>query len=278
MGHKKRSRHRIRPEIASRIAERISSVGFNTVILSGGDPLNFRFKCETYVLIRELKARGIKVIINTSATRLGEHDLCTIIDLDVDRVDISIDSHDPAIHNAQRGRHADTVSAIIDLLEKGYRNVVTTTVVTGFNAPTLLETILWLRKLGVEDVRVQRVFFPGNSLDTGNIMQAMYNVESYLNAPHALKYIELTKRAFEGHSPTCDAYCRMGKEYFVCNAQGILTPCFHRDDIILGNLFEDQIDVLLKTFERHELIMHDVPPCFGSHCASLFDIPTFWRR
>lgn len=277
-GHEKRSRYRVRPEIAGRVAERITSVGFNTVILSGGDPLHSRFKHETYALIRELKDQGLKVIVSTSAARLDEKDLDTIIGLGVDRVDVSIDSCDVAIHDAQRGCHAGTVSSITGLLKKGYRNVATTTVVTNLNAPKLLETILWLRELGVEDVRIQRVFLPGNVGDANGIMQAMYDAEPHLSASHTLRYIELTKHVFEGKPASCFALCRMGKEYFVCNAQGILTPCFHRDDIVLGNLFTDPVGVLLEALERHELIMHDVPPCFGSHCASLFDTPTFWRR
>ncbi len=193
-------------------------------------------------------------------------------------MDISIDSHDAAIHDAQRGYHAGAVSSIVGLLKKGYRNVATTTVVTNLNAPKLLETILWLRELGVDDVRIQRVFLPENTSDVSGIMQAMYDAEPYLRTPHAPRYIELTRHAFEGRPASCFARCRMGKEYFVCNAQGMLTPCFHRNDIVLGNLFEEPVGVLLEALERHDLIMHDVPLCFGSHCASLFDIPTFWRR
>ena len=278
-GHEKRSRFRVQPAMAGHVAERIASVGFSTVILTGGDPLHSRFKHETYVLIAELKARGLKVIINTSAVRLTEDDLDTIIGLGVDRVDISIDSHDADINNALRGRHYDTVSAITGLIERGYRNVVTTTVVTKLNATTLMETISWLKGLGVEDVRIQRVFLPNDSTDEGGvIMQAMRDVEPSLRASHASRYIELTERAFNGRLASCGARCRMGKEYFVCNAQGTLTPCFHREDLVLGNLFEDPLDAVLQALASNELTAHDVPPCFGGHCASLFDIPNFWRE
>lgn len=277
-GHEKRSRHRVYPKNVSFVAERIISVGFDTVILSGGDPLHSRFKHETYVFIRELKIQGLRVIVNTSAACLNEDDLDTIVSLGVDRVDVSIDSHDASIHDAQRGRHVDAVSAITGLIRKGYRHVVTTTVVTSLNASTLLETISWLRDLGVEDVRIQRVFLPDNHNDTGGVMQAMYFVEPYLCASHALEYIELTERAFDGRPAPRRAQCRMGKEYFVCNAQGMLTPCFHRDDIVLGNLFNDPVDALVEAFENHDLTAYDMPPCFGGHCASLFDIPTFWRE
>lgn len=278
-GHEKRSRFRVQPEMAGHTAERIASVGFNAVILSGGDPLHSRFKHETYVLIAELKARGLKVIINTSAVRLTEEDLETIIGLEVDRVDVSIDSHDAAINDALRGRHEDVVSTITGLVAKGYHNVVTTTVVTQLNAPTLLETISWLKGMGVEDVRIQRVFLPDDLTDeNGAIMQAMREAEPYLRASHAHRYIELTERAFDGQSASYGARCRMGKEYFVCNAQGVLTPCFHREDIVLGNLFNDPLDAVLEALASNELTAHDMPPCFGGHCASLFDIPNFWRE
>jgi MoaA/NifB/PqqE/SkfB family radical SAM enzyme len=278
-GHEKRSRYRVRPEIADQVVEKIASVGFNAVILSGGDPLHSQLKHETFMLVRKLKARGLKVIINTSATRLGEDDFDTIISLEVDRMDVSIDSYDAAIHDAQRGCHADVVSGITALLRKGYCNVATTTVVTNLNASKLLDTIIWLRELGVEDVRIQRAFLPGNVFEADHqIVQAMHDAEPFLRASHTHKYIELTENAFKGQSAPCLAQCRMGKEYFVCNARGILTPCFHREKIVLGNLFKDPADMLIRNLECHELEMYDVPPCFGSHCASLFDIPTFWRR
>ena|GEM_PF-5547164 len=69
-GHEKRSGFRVHPKRASHIAEKIASAGFNTVILSGGDPLHSRLKHETYILVRELKMRGLRVIINTSAACL----------------------------------------------------------------------------------------------------------------------------------------------------------------------------------------------------------------
>ena len=279
IGHSERSHFRVRPEIASHVARKIASVGFNMVILSGGDPLCSRFKHESYVLIRELKAHGCKVIINTSAACLDESDLDTIIDLGVDRIDVSIDSHNMDIHDAQRGHYVDAVRTLTGLIKKGYRNVASTIVVTKLNAPTLSETICWLHEIGVEDVHIQRAFLPHRGVEKDDgIMQAIDKAALHLHATHSPLYIDLIKRTFVGGAVPCRAQCRMGKEYFVCDAQGKLIPCFHRDDIVLGNLFNDPVDELLGSLENHELIACDVPPCFGNHCESLFDIPTFWRK
>lgn len=277
-GHEERTRARIRPQAAQRVAQRIASVGFYTVILTGGDPLHVRYKHETYLLVRKLKERGIRVIINTSGVYLDPHDLDTLVALDVDRIDISIDSHDPIIHNAQRGRHADTYEAIRGLLERGYMRVAATIVVTRLNAPTLIETVRWLHDIGVRDVRMQRAFFPdGSSEQDECIVNAMRATVAHLAQRHTERYVALTERAFTREDVPEGAQCRMGKEYFVCTADGVLTPCFHRSDIVLGNLFEDPVDALIGSLGNHDLLTYDVPPCFGAHCASLFDIPRFWR-
>jgi len=278
-GHEIRSRFRVTTEQADLVADRIASTGFDVVILTGGDPLHSRFKRETYTLIAELKVRGLRVIVNTSAVRLTDEDLDIIITLDVDRVDVSIDSHIAEVHDAQRGRHADTVWSLQGFIARSYTKLACTIVVTELNVPTLFDTITWLRSCGVKDVRIQRAFLPeGSSQDGDAIMCAMQSATALLHSPHVAKYVGLTNLAFQGKGAPYGSTCRMGKEYFVCDARGKITPCFHRDDIVLGNLLDDTVSDLQRSFGNHELVVHDVPPCFGGHCASLFDIPTFWRE
>ncbi len=159
-GYQKRKASRIHRDQALNLAVKISKLNFDKIILTGGDPLHLKWKEETYTLIHELKKRKLSVIINTSAAFLTEADLDTIIKLNIDRVDISIDSHIPEIHNSQRGRYNDAVYAIKGLISRGYRSVVTTTVITERNASTILETVNWLRRIGVADIRIQKVFIP----------------------------------------------------------------------------------------------------------------------
>lgn len=277
-GYEKRSKNRIHPETADYVSERITSVGFNTVILTGGDPLHSRFKHETYVLICALKTKECKVIVNTSAALLTDDDFDTIVKLGVDRVDVSIDSHDAGIHDSQRGRHADAVRTITGLINRGYHSIATTTVVTPANASTLPETVAWLRSLGVKNIRIQRAFLPGKTSSEDDVMcEDMRKCVSQLSDAHVRAYIELTERVFRNETPLSGPTCQMGKEYFVCDATGVLTPCFHRFDLVLGNLFSDPIDAIRRSLERNELTAYTMPPCFGKHCVSLFDNPKFWR-
>ncbi|TXI35269.1 MAG: radical SAM protein, partial [Candidatus Moraniibacteriota bacterium] len=131
-GYEKRSRDRILPRQAGHVAKRIAEARFGTVILTGGDPLHSVHKKETYELVSALKANALRIIINTSAARLSERDFDRLVELAVDRIDVSIDSHDPAVHDAQRGRHTDAVAAIRGLIQRGMP-LSTTTVATARN-------------------------------------------------------------------------------------------------------------------------------------------------
>ncbi len=276
-GYEKRSRGRILPRQAGHVAKRIAEARFGTVILTGGDPLHSVHKRETYELVAALKANSLRVVINTSAAYLAERDFDRLVELAVDRVDVSIDSHDAAIHDAQRGRHADAVRAIRGLLQRGV-SLSTTTVVTQQNAPTLDRTIEWLRDLGVADIRVQKAFLPGGDLVGHRIVDAsLREVAPLLGKPHAARYLEQTVRLFRGKGPLPEARCPMGQEYFVCDARGNLTPCFHRGDIRLGNLFDDEPTTLRGAMESNPRGSEAMPFCVGSHCASLFDNPSLWR-
>jgi len=288
-GYQKRSSLRIHQNKLSEFAAKIAQLKFDEVILTGGEPLHRKWKKETYVLIQELKKRRIKVILNTSATFLQNKDFNKIIKLKVDRVDISIDSHIPEIHNSQRGRYKDVVRTIKGLISRGYRNITTTTVVTEQNAPTLQDTIRWLYKIGIDDIRIQRPFLPRRKdklLDDKKdiISNAMKLAASQLNAPHLNEYLNLTEAAFKKNSRTLNklktiALCRMGKQYFICDAIGNLIPCFHRPDIKLGNLFRDSISTIKAMLKNNELTNEKkLPECFGTYCVSLFDSPNFWRK
>ncbi|MDF1498052.1 MAG: radical SAM protein [Patescibacteria group bacterium] len=284
-GYQKRVASKISPDKAEIFADKIEALNFDKVILTGGEPLHLKLKQETYIIIREIKKKKIPVIINTSATFLTDADLDTIIRLNVDRIDISIDSHIREVHNKQRGRFDDTVYAIKGLISRGYRNVATTTVVTKKNASTLDETINWLQGLGISDIRFQEVFIPKGKmqqLNTENkdniIFNAIKKISQKNKSTHIKDYIALTEAIFNNKNLLPNALCCMGKEYFVCSAEGDLTPCFHRPDIKLGNLFNDPVSEIIANIDNNILSKSEkLPNCFGVHCVSLFDNPRFWK-
>jgi len=241
--------------------------GFEYVVQTGGEPLHRTYRGTTYELIHSLGLNGIKVILNTSGTDLDECDLDRIVELDLYRVDVSIDSHIEQIHNAQRGLFDQTISTIIGLVRRGYGRISTTSVVTDLNADTIGDTLAFLRSVGIDDCRIQPAFVPGEPTSEA-VVEAI------------MKHGGLMRRlcARPMASLPSDAVCQMGKKYFVCDPEGNISVCFHRPDVTIGSLLFDSQESIRDALVENCMSRDEQPSCFGPHCASLFDIPSFWRR
>lgn len=293
-GHEVRDGKRFNMNLLEPFIYRLSMLGFQTVILSGGDPLNRSSKYNTYTLIKALKAANIRVIINTSGAYLNADDCAMLIECNPDRIDFSIDSHVEQIHNSMRGRFEDTIRTIHYLIAHGYTSIVTTTVITTENMDTLDETLAYLSSIGIKDRRIQPAFIPHVSgakypsylrpTISNNLRNTLDKFATVSEDPvNARRYHRLWERYFgdpmlehdllDGAKP----FCQMGKNIFVADSQGDIVGCFHRSDIKIGNLFCDPIEQLSNRLVNNKLRQHDLPPCAGPHCVSLFDGKANWK-
>lgn len=273
IGHEKRDPSYIHSCQAETFASTIQELGFGCVILSGGDPLCSKLKEHTYSLIEHLKKRGLRVIINTSGAKLGDDDYERLIALEVDRIDVSINSCDEVIHNLERGYYQDAVRLIDTLQKKGYTKLSTTTVITQSNALLAAHTLRWLLDKGVEDVRYQPVFSK-EAQDYEMLGNAMDECRNVVNKPHTNKYVQLCHDAYTNPEFRVND-CQMGKSYFVCDARGNLYPCFHIDES-LANILTDDREFVKEQMSKSEKTKRGA--CFGRHCVSLFDNPVFWKE
>lgn len=62
--------------------------------------------------------------------------------------------------------------------------------------------------------------------------------------------------------------CNMGRDAFVVDADGSVYPCFHRRDLLCGNILSDDIGMIFSKLEKSEPHVKDAA-CFGEHCISL---------
>jgi len=63
--------------------------------------------------------------------------------------------------------------------------------------------------------------------------------------------------------------CHMGSDDIVIDSDGSVYPCFHRQDLISGNILKEPLkDILIKTKDLSKQISN--ASCFGEHCLSLF--------
>lgn len=277
-GYEKRTSAKITREKIPNFTRAIIANNFSCVLLTGGDPLASMYKEEAFALIDALKQLGVKVIVNTSAVKLDMSDIEKIIELKVDRLDISINSFKRDIHNYERGLFDDTIWSIKTLLANGFTHVSTTTVVSEYNAEYVAQTLEWLLGIGVESVHYQPLFRYGITQNYEVIKRALDACAKVSAKDYTVNYLAQCEVAYAGGRQIEGSFCHMGERNFVCDASGYLTPCFHRPDVVFGNILTEQPIEIDRQIEVWKTVGTGEMPCFGRHCASLFDGASAWKE
>jgi putative heme d1 biosynthesis radical SAM protein NirJ2 len=83
-----------------KIIGEIAEVGFRVLILSGGEPL---MRADLYDLIAAAGGRGLRPVLGSNGTLITEGAAAKLRQAGLARAGISLDSADPAYHNALRG-------------------------------------------------------------------------------------------------------------------------------------------------------------------------------
>jgi MoaA/NifB/PqqE/SkfB family radical SAM enzyme len=65
------------------------------------------------------------------------------------------------------------------------------------------------------------------------------------------------------------AQCAMGMETIVIDSDGQAYVCFHRRDLVAGNVLTDDLDEIDAALQSKHAEIQDAH-CFGEHCVSLF--------
>lgn len=291
-GHESRDKRVVELTVLPEVSQRLKHLKFDTVILTGGDPLNRNYRDKTLEIIKILKQHELRVIVNTSGAYLDESFCDRLIAADPSRIDFSVDSYDPSLHNLQRGRFDDTISAIKYLLVKKYTRIVITVVVTAQNQGSILSIFDYFARLGVSDCRFQPAFLPDSFSKFKEVRQP--EIDAKLHDDLALvtqfspdsKVRHLYHQYWFSHYPVSNdvrvvtmapkPLCHMGKSTFVAEADWSLIPCFHRADIVLGNILEDPLVDLETAINCNQFHSTSLPECVGRHCVSLFSGSQNW--
>lgn len=81
------------------------------------------------------------------------------------------------------------------------------------------------------------------------------------------KYLELIYDYYHEKSMRPNS-CLMGSDAIVIDSDGTAYPCFHRRDLICGNIFRDDVaEIFDKSIKYGEELSK--AGCFGEHCISL---------
>ncbi len=176
------ARPRQHPELSTgqwkHILDNLWQIGIPHIVFTGGEPT---LRPDLPELIAHAERNGQITGINTNGRRLKDRDYAQqLFDAGLDHVQITLESHDAAIHDrmvlpsamaasaAGSGAWADTVAGLRNVLTMRMY-VMTNTTLLRHNAPFLAETLQFLADTGVPTVGLNALIYSGRGLevDTG---------------------------------------------------------------------------------------------------------------
>lgn len=164
-------RPRTYPELSTRqwikIINKLWEIGIPHIVFTGGEPT---LRDDLPELIAHAEKNGQITGINTNARRLSDiRFVQRLVEAGLDHVQITVESHDPSIHDsmvASKGAWRQTIAGLKNVLETPLF-VMTNTTMLRQNSPTLDETLEFLAKMGVPTIGLNALIYSGHGLTAG---------------------------------------------------------------------------------------------------------------
>lgn len=144
-----------------RIIDKVWGLRIPHVVFTGGEPTLYKHLSE---LVAYAEETGLITGLNTNGRRLAEQGfLKDLVEAGLDHVQITFESHDPAIHNQMvqaQGAWEETVAGLRNALDTPLYLMTNTTLLT-HNVDTLEETLEFLAELGVPTIGLNALIYAG---------------------------------------------------------------------------------------------------------------------
>jgi len=167
------ARSRQYPELSldewKRIIDRVWNQRIPHIVFTGGEPTLSPHLPE---LIAYAESLGVITGLNTNGRKLADPAFVqSLVDAGLDHVQITLESHDPAIHDkmvAAKGAWEQTVAGVRNVVASPLYIMTNTTLLT-HNSPTARETLNFLGELGVPTVGLNALIYSGKGeeVETG---------------------------------------------------------------------------------------------------------------
>jgi radical SAM protein with 4Fe4S-binding SPASM domain len=159
------------PEIPTqewtKILDKLWTLGIPHVVFTGGEPT---LRDDLPELVAHAEQNGQITGLNTNARRLSDEKyLLSLLEAGLDHVQITLESHDPEIHDAmvrRKGAWTQTVQGLKNALSSRLF-VMTNTTLLQDNSPYLEQTLDFLGKLGVPTLGLNALIYSGRGLTVG---------------------------------------------------------------------------------------------------------------
>lgn len=151
-----------------KIIEHTWNLGIPHIVFTGGEPTLFN---ELPRLIAFAEEKGLITGLNTNGRKLVDSTfLSRLVEAGLDHVQITLESHDSAIHDrmvAAQGAWEETVKGLQNVLETRLYVMTNTTLLTD-NSSTITDTLHFLAKLGVPTVGLNALIYAGKGEKAGS--------------------------------------------------------------------------------------------------------------
>lgn len=240
----------------------------------------------TLKLINKLSKKKITVSINTNWTNLNQDIISKLKTYNnINNITVSLDSVISHENNFLRWETSNVISNI-NLLIKNWFSTSVLITLNKINLQTFMTTYKELEKLWVEQIFINPVFMQNthtlyNKLSIDNLSNAQINeinkelltIKKSQKFPQISRYFRFWTNYFKNKTKDPQAYCKMGKKFFVLEANWDLKRCFYSTKT-LGNLLKDK----LSTNSIISQWQQKLPKCFSKKCITLFAIDEFWEK
>jgi radical SAM protein with 4Fe4S-binding SPASM domain len=150
------------------LIDRIWDLGIPHVVFTGGEPT---LRSDLTELVGYAQDKGMVTGLNTNGRRLRNPAFVEeLVSAGLDHVQITLESHDPEIHNSMvRAKNAwnDTILGIRNALESPLY-VMTNTTMLRQNAPSMDQTLAFLAELGVPTLGLNALIHAGAGATCGS--------------------------------------------------------------------------------------------------------------
>jgi radical SAM protein with 4Fe4S-binding SPASM domain len=149
-----------------RVIEKLWDLGVPHVVFTGGEATLYPDLAE---LIQHAEDVGLVTGILTNGIKLADEDyLQELVDVGLDHIQITLESHDEGIHNRMVGVDgwSETVQGIKNAVDTEVYTITNTTLTT-LNAPHVEETIDFLTELGIQTFACNSLIYSGKGPSSG---------------------------------------------------------------------------------------------------------------